>query len=168
VRTLVTGRTLTLPTRRPDLAASSDRVRCNPASASSAQPGAPALAAVDGSPATDWESASVRATLTTRIAGLAAPIGTITLRWGRQWPAAPAPNVPPPPGPVIVLRPASYAVLVSSNGRTWRRVAFVTGHHGRALDTLHLHGVRARFVRIKLTAPSSCKLPMLQELTAAR
>jgi trehalose/maltose hydrolase-like predicted phosphorylase len=168
VRRVSRGHALMLTTRRPDLIASSDLVRCNPVTASSSQPGAPALAAVDGSSATDWEPTSVRSTLTARIAGLASPIRTVTLRWGRQWPAAPAPNVPPPPTPVIVLRPVSYAVLVSNNGHSWRRVAIVSGHAGRVLDTLHLNGVKARFVRIRVRAASSKKLPMLQELTATR
>jgi trehalose/maltose hydrolase-like predicted phosphorylase len=166
-RTLVPGRTLRLPTRRPDLTATTDLVRCSHPVASSSQPGAPALAAVDGSPATDWEPATTQATLTTRIRGLAATVRTLTLRWGRQWPGVPAPNVPPPPGPVVVLRPASYSVLVSRNGRSWRRVAFVTGPSTRVLDTLHLRGAVARLVRIRLTAASSSKLPMLDELTVS-
>jgi trehalose/maltose hydrolase-like predicted phosphorylase len=168
VRTVTQGHALTMPTRRPDLIASSDLVRCGRASASSTQPGAPALAAVDGSPATDWEPKSVHSTLTAPVRGLAAPIRTVTLSWGRQWPTAPAPNVPPPPTPVIVLRPASYSVLVSSNGRRWRRVAVLSGRAGRVVDTLHLHGVRARFVRIRVTATSTTQLPMLDELTATR
>ena len=97
---------------------------------------------------------------------VALKLRTITLRWGRQWPVAPGPNIPPPPAPVTVLRPASYAVFVSSNGHSWRRVAFVNGHAGRVLDTVHLNGVKARFVRVRLTAPSSTKFPLLQELTA--
>jgi trehalose/maltose hydrolase-like predicted phosphorylase len=168
VRLVSAGRALTLPTRRPDLAPSNDLVRCGTVTASSAQPGAPALAAVDGSPATDWEPASVDSTLTAPIARGGAPIRTITLRWGRQWPPAPAPNVPPPPGPVTVLRPASYSVLVSNNGETWRQVAAVSGHDGQALDTLHLGDVRARFVRIALTATSATSLPQLDELTVKR
>ena len=68
VRLVSAGRALTLPTRRPDLAPSNDLVRCGTVTASSAQPGAPALAAVDGSPATDWEPASVDSTLTAPIA----------------------------------------------------------------------------------------------------
>ena len=107
----------------------------------------------------------MHATLIARTEGLATPIRTVTLRWGRQWPPSPAPNVPPPPAPVTVLLPASYSVLVSSNGRSWRRVAVVSGHSGQVLDTLHLHGVRARFVKVRITASSSQKLPMLQELT---
>ena len=168
VRLVSASRALTLPTRRPDLAPSNDLVRCGTVTASSAQPGAPALAAVDGSPATDWEPASVDSTLTAPIARGGAPIRTITLRWGQQWPPAPAPNVPPPPGPVTVLRPASYSVLVSNNGETWRQVAAVSGQDGQALDTLHLSDVRARFVRIALTATSATSLPQLDELTVKR
>jgi len=168
VRTVTQGQSLTLATRRPDLAPSSDLVRCGAATASSAQPGAPALAGVDGSPATDWEPTSVNSTLTAPIASPGLPINTVTLRWGQQWPPAPAPNVPPPPGPVTVLRPASYSVLVSNNGRTWRQVASVSGHDGQVLDTLHLSGVRARFIRVALTATSTTSLPMLDELTATR
>ena len=167
-RLLTRGHPLTLITRRPDLTASSDLVRCGHVVASNSQPGAPALAAIDGSPATDWEPAGVHATLTAPVQGLAGTIRTITLRWGRQWPAAPGPNIPPPPGPVTVLRPASYSVFVSNNGRTWRRVAFVRGHAGRVLDTIHLKGAKARFVRLRLTAPGAKKLPMLDELTVSR
>ncbi|HUA06404.1 MAG TPA: glycosyl hydrolase family 65 protein [Solirubrobacteraceae bacterium] len=162
---LTSGHPLTLITRRPDLTGSSDLVRCGRVVASTSQPGAPALAAIDGSPATDWEPAAVHATLTAPVQGLAGTVGKITLRWGRQWPASPAPNVPPPPGPVTVLRPASYSVFVSNNGHSWRRVAVVSGRAGRVLDTIKLNRVKARFVRIRLTAQSSKKLPMLQELT---
>jgi trehalose/maltose hydrolase-like predicted phosphorylase len=162
------GHPLTLITRRPDLTGSSDLVRCGRVVASSSQPGAPALAAVDGSPATDWEPAAVHATLNAPVEGLAATVRTVTLRWGRQWPGPPAPNVPPPPGPVTVLRPASYSVFVSGNGRSWRRVAFVSGHAGRVLDTIHIKGVKARFVRIRVTASSAKVLPMLEELTVNR
>jgi trehalose/maltose hydrolase-like predicted phosphorylase len=165
LRTVRRGHPLKLATRRPDLAATNDLVRCGRVASTSAQPGAPALAAVDGSPATDWEPATVHASLTARLRPLAGRIRTVTLRWGRQWPAVPGPNIPPPPGPVVVLRPASYSVQVSSNGRAWRTVAFVHGR-SRVLDTVHLrHGVKARFVRIRVTAESSTKLPMLEELT---
>jgi len=163
VRVVRRDRGLTLPTRRPDLSAGTDLVRCTHAVATSSQPGAPALAAIDGSPATDWEPATVHATLTALVQPLAPAIRTITLRWGRLWPGPPAPNVPPPPGPVTVLRPSSYVVQVSSNGHTWRTVARV---HGRAgvLDTLHLKAVKARFIRLRLTAPDAKQLTLLEEL----
>jgi trehalose/maltose hydrolase-like predicted phosphorylase len=165
MRTVRRGHPLTLATRRPDVTTTSDLVRCGHATATSSQPGAPALAAVDGSPATDWEPASVHASLTAPLRPLAAPISAISLRWGRQWPAVPGPNIPPPPGPVVVLRPASYSVQVSSNRRTWRTVARVRGRAG-VFDTVHLkHVVKARFVRIRVTAASATRLPMLDELT---
>jgi trehalose/maltose hydrolase-like predicted phosphorylase len=159
------GHAVTLPTRRPDLTASGDLVRCGHARASSSAPGAPALAAVDGSTATDWQPMKEHATLTAPLAPLAGPIRTISLRWGRQWPPVPGPNIPPPPGPVVVLRPLRYSVQVSTNGRTWRTVARIGRRRG-ALDTVRLPGgVKARFVRIKVTAAGAKKLPMLDELT---
>jgi hypothetical protein len=155
-----------LATRRPDATPTFDVARCGRVRASSSAPGAPALAAVDGSPATDWQPATVHATLTAPIAPLTGRARTITLRWGRLWPSAPAPNVPPPPGPVKVLRPAGYSVQVSSNGRTWRTVARF-GRRSGVLDFVHVRGsARVRFVRIRLTAPSASKLPELDELTA--
>ncbi|MFZ0089712.1 MAG: hypothetical protein WAL63_09415 [Solirubrobacteraceae bacterium] len=60
-RTVIPGHSLTLATARPDLRPTADAVRCRAATATSAQPGAPALAAVDGSPATDWGPATLPA-----------------------------------------------------------------------------------------------------------
>jgi hypothetical protein len=122
---------------------------------------------VDGSPATDWQPATVHATLTAAIAPLSGRVRTIALRWGRLWPGAPAPNVPPPPGPVKVLRPSVYTVQVSTNGRTWRTVARF-GRRGGVLDTVHVPGRagKLRFVRLRVTAPSAKTLPELDELTA--
>ncbi|MBV9604775.1 MAG: hypothetical protein JO027_06700 [Solirubrobacterales bacterium] len=162
------GHALALSTRRPDLTATRDLVRCGRVSASSSAAGAPALAAVDGSPATDWEPAAVHATLTAALAPLSGPVRTVTLRWARLWPGASAPNVPPPPGPVTVLRPSSYVVQVSNNGRRWHTVARV-GMRPGVLDTVHVRGragAKVRYVRIRVTAPSATKLPELDELTA--
>src|SRR5207253_1781773 len=87
-RRLTRAHALTLPTARPDLAPSSDVVRCGPASASSALPGAPALAAVDGSSGTDWQPARLPATVTVTAAvhGGSPRLRKATLRWGRAWP----------------------------------------------------------------------------------
>ena len=128
--------------------------------------GAPALAAVDGSPATDWEPATVHSTLTARIAGLAAPIGTVTLRWGRAVADRPCAEHAAAAGAGDRAPARELLGACVDNGRRWRRVAVVSGHAGQVLDTLHLHGVRARFVRIRVTAASATKLPMLEELTA--
>jgi trehalose/maltose hydrolase-like predicted phosphorylase len=164
-RSLRTGGTLRLATRRPDLVPTADALRCGAPAASSAQPGAPALAAVDGSPATDWQPASVPATLTAPVANGAHVLRTASVRWGREWPPAPAPNVPPPPGPVKTLRASSYQLLVSRDGHSWRVLKTVTRTSG-TLDVLHFPATRARFVRVQITASSSSTPPMLEELTA--
>jgi trehalose/maltose hydrolase-like predicted phosphorylase len=165
VRILPAGQTLTLATRRPDLTASRDVVRCGLASATSAQPGAPALAAVDGSPATDWQPVSLPATLTVGLRDGFRSVHTATLRWGQQWPPAPGPNIPPPPGPVTTLRASDYTLLVSRNGVTWHTVAGVSGRTTGTLDVLHFPSVNARFVQVRISAATGASPPMLDELT---
>ncbi|MDQ6819122.1 MAG: discoidin domain-containing protein [Actinomycetota bacterium] len=162
--TVTVGHPARILTRRPDLLRTADAVRCAGTTASSFQPGASPLAAVDGSPATDWQPATLPARLT-----VALPAGLRTLRhamvrWGQQWPPAPGPNIPPPPGPVITLRASSYMLLVSTDGLTWRRVATVSGRGSGTVDTLRFKPVRARFVRVDITAATGSSPPMLQEL----
>ncbi|HET6869102.1 MAG TPA: glycosyl hydrolase family 65 protein, partial [Solirubrobacteraceae bacterium] len=166
VRMVRRGHALTLTTRRPDETHTRDLTRCGRVRTSSSAPGAPALAAVDGSQATDWQPNAVHATLIAPVAPLAGRVRTITVRWGRMWPPAPGPNVPPPPSPVTVLRPSSYSVQVSRNGRTWRTVARFS-HRPGVLDTVHVRGgAKVRFVRVRVTAASAKTLPELDELTA--
>jgi hypothetical protein len=179
-RTVSIGHNVTISTARPDLTATGDALRCQPGTSSSAQPGAPALAAVDGSPATDWQPVSVPASVTAPTRAAHRTIGRVVVQWGRLWPAAPKPNVPPPARPVRTLRPGAYMVQVSANGRRWLTVATVTGHRNRATDTFTFPKVKARFVRVKITKGTGIsvketindkketvpQMPMLQELTA--
>ena len=166
-RRLRAGHALTINTRRPDLTKTSDVVRCGAASASSSQPGAPPLAAVDGSPATDWQPMSLPATLTLPVKGKARSVHTATLTWGEKFPGAPGPNIPPPPGPVTILRATSYEIQVSTDGRSWRTVATVSGRTDGTVDTVTFASTRARFIRAQLTASGSgYDQPMLEELTA--
>jgi len=176
-RTARTGMPLTiatLPSQRP---AGSDALRCHAASASSSAPGAPPLAAVDGSSATDWQPAAVPATLSAPTGDAARPITEVTVRWGRMWPAVVTQNVHPKPGPVYTLRARRYAVELDAGGR-WRTVATVASRSERSVDLVHIPATRARAVRIRLlsgtgvrtvktvTAPSTPVLPMIEELTA--
>jgi trehalose/maltose hydrolase-like predicted phosphorylase len=154
-----------IPTRRPDLTTTTDLVRCARARADTAQPSGPPLAAVDGSPATDWQPLSVPATLTVPVQGGGQQINKATLRWGQQWPPAPAPNVPPPPGPITTLRASTYALQVSSDGQSWRTVATVTGRSTGTVDVLRFPATSARFVRVQITTATGTLPPMLQELT---
>jgi trehalose/maltose hydrolase-like predicted phosphorylase len=161
--TVTTGGTLTVPTRRPDLTPTNDVVRCQAASATSSQPGAPPLAAVDGSPATDWQPAAVPATLTSPVQGAPQTVRTATVVWGEQWPPPPGPNMPPPPGPVTVLRPSKYKVLVSADAKSWRTVATVNSVTGTT-DVLRFPATPASFVRLEVDSSGTPTPPMLEEL----
>ncbi|MFC7470594.1 discoidin domain-containing protein [Actinomadura keratinilytica] len=101
--TLGSGAPLTLKTRRPDLAPTSDPARCAPVRASSEEPGLYAEAAVDGAGATVWSPAP-DATTATLTAELASPtrVASVTPQWA--------------------VEPASYQVEVSADGRSWQGV----------------------------------------------
>jgi Glycosyl hydrolase family 65 central catalytic domain/F5/8 type C domain/Glycosyl hydrolase family 65, C-terminal domain len=163
-RTVAQGATLTVTTGRPDLAPTTDLVRCQPATASSAQPGADPLAAVDGSPATGWQPTQITASLDVPLAHEAA-IGRATLVWGQQWPGPPGPNIHPPPGPVQTLRASSYDLVASADGRNWTVVASVTGRTSGTRDVLTFPPVHARYVGIRITAATNNTPPILEELT---
>ena len=137
-RVVQAGHPVTVTTARPDLTQTRDRVRCGAARATSAAPGAPALAAVDGSAATDWEPTALPATLTVPVRGRH-KLRRVVLVWGRQWPTQPHPNIHPPAHPVIVRRATRYTVAVSTSGRRWRRLALVEFRHG-ITDTVALPG----------------------------
>jgi hypothetical protein len=127
-QTLSPGRSLKLRTARPDLDRARDAVGCQTAKASTAAPGAPALAAVDGSPATDWQPAKLPATLTMPTHPGRRIVSRVTVLWGRESAARPqTPNVPPPLGPVKMLRASSYTLQASANGRCWQTIASVHG-----------------------------------------
>jgi len=91
-----------------DRTPTTDLIRCQSAQASGNQPGAGPLVAVDGSPATGWRPTQLIASLNVPLA-FQQTISKVTVGWGRQWPPAPAPDVPLPPGPVQTLRAASRA-----------------------------------------------------------
>ncbi|MER5358061.1 discoidin domain-containing protein [Streptomyces sp. NPDC002785] len=96
---LLTG-TLTLPTRRPDLARTADAARCRPTTATSETPGLYAAAAVDGSPATAWSPNGATGTLTVDL-GRAAPVTSIEPEW-------------------TDARFSSYRLETSVNGTDWQ------------------------------------------------
>ena len=163
--TVTPGHPALIATRRPDLTPTADVIRCGTATASSSQPGAPPLAAADGSTATDWQPVKLPATVTVS-GGAVRRVQRLTVLWGRQWPPQPKPNVHPPAGPVTVLRATRYTIQISRDGRHWRTVARVSDRRHGLLDTFALRPVRARFVRLHMTQASSKKTePMVQELT---
>jgi trehalose/maltose hydrolase-like predicted phosphorylase len=160
------GQPLMIPTRRPDLRPTSDVLRCAHARATSTAPGAIPLAGVDGSPATDWQPRSLPARWTVALHA-ARTIDSATVRWGRMWPGPPGPNVPPPPAPVVTLRPTAYNLMVSKNGQTWDTVARVRNTTNRTRDVLTFPAVGVKYVRLRvIRSPSGVPKPMLEEVRA--
>ncbi|MEE1771377.1 discoidin domain-containing protein [Streptomyces sp. JV185] len=96
---LLTG-TLTLPTRRPDLARTTDAARCRPATATSESPGLYAAAAVDGSPATAWSPEGATGALTVDLERASA-VTSAEPEW-------------------TDVRPSSYALETSADGTHWQ------------------------------------------------
>jgi trehalose/maltose hydrolase-like predicted phosphorylase len=159
------GKPLTLPTRRPDLTHTEDPLRCVSAQASSAAPGGPALAAVDGSPATQWEPTSVPATLTVPLHRVA-HLDQATVRWGQAWQPPPKPNVHPPAKPVESRRATSYVLLGSRDGRRWKTLARVKGRKAGIVDKLRFAAAEVRYLRLKEIAATGGEPPLLEELSA--
>jgi trehalose/maltose hydrolase-like predicted phosphorylase len=157
--------------------AGTDPLLCGAASASNTAPGAPTLAAVDGSTATDWQPAKLPATLTAPLTG-PRTLSSVTVHWGRAWPPVLKPNVHPKPGPVQTLRARDYGVQIrAGDDGTWTTVATVRTQSPRLTDTIAFPATRVSAVRLRLiggtgartvktkTVPSAPILPMVQELT---
>jgi trehalose/maltose hydrolase-like predicted phosphorylase len=157
------GAPLTITTHRPDLAPTTNPLRCQAAMASSAHAGAPALAAVDGSPATDWEPTSLPAKLTVPLGG-AHTVSGATLRWGQTWPPAPKPNVHPPAKPVTPRRATAYVLEGSLECATWQRLASVKDRAKGTVDHLHFAPTKVRFLRLKENAATEGEPPLLEEI----
>ncbi|MGY0492021.1 discoidin domain-containing protein [Streptomyces sp. WG-D5] len=104
-RKTVTGAGLTLPTRRPDLAPTTDAARCKPAEATSEEAGQYAGAAVDGNPATTWRPAKPGASLTVDLGGIR-PVHRVEVAGAEE-----------------------FRLETSTDGKTW--VPFEAGAPGR-------------------------------------
>ena len=164
------GHPLAVPTRRPDLAPTDDPLRCTAASATSTEPGAPALAAVDGSPSTQWQAESLPASLTVPLHG-AHRIDGATVRWGHAWQPAPKPNVHPPAKPVLTRRATDYVLLGSRDGSEWKPLAKVSGRSRGTVDHLNCVPNSVGYVRLAVTAATKGvegreEPPLLEELEA--
>jgi trehalose/maltose hydrolase-like predicted phosphorylase len=146
-RTLSTGAPVSLPTRIVGPTAE-NLARCRPASATDADPSAPAAAAVDGSPATAWTSDADPATPSALTVRLAAPatIARATATWQEARPLGP------------------YRLQLRSAG-AWRTVALVRAGEGD-VDTIAFAPRVADAVRVRLPATRlGGENPRLAELT---
>ncbi|MFD6157738.1 discoidin domain-containing protein [Nocardia sp. NPDC060256] len=129
---------LSVKTRRPDLAPTDNLARCKSVSASSAEPGRYAEAAVDGSIATGWAPDADRGTLTVDL-GTETPVGRILPHWSDPAPTAPT-------------------VSVSPDNKAWTAVTV-----DPATGTL-ASPISARYVRLDIAAADPTVHPGLREL----
>jgi len=136
------GSPLTLKTRRPDLVPTDNAARCQPAAASSEEPGMYSEAAVDGSVATIWApgdtSGSLRVDLGRKIL-----VSRITPHW-------------------TDALPSTYQILTSTDGT--RRTPAPPADASGNLQ----HPVNARYVRVDLTRAASGARTGIRELQVIR
>ncbi|MEU7138019.1 discoidin domain-containing protein [Nocardia sp. NPDC046473] len=132
---------LSVKTRRPDLTSTDNLARCKSVSASSAEPGRYAEAAVDGSIATGWAPDADRGTLTVDL-GAETSVGRILPHWSDPAPTAPS-------------------VSVSPDNKTWTAVTV-----DPATGTL-ASPISARYIRLDIAAADPTVHPGLRELEIA-
>jgi hypothetical protein len=126
VRLVGPGTTLRVNTRETATAPTSDLARCQPVSASSADPSYPAVAAIDGTDGTWWQAARRGATLTIDL-GKVTPVSQIEIRTPSSTTA--------------------YTVQASADGKHW--LTIVSQDHTALSTTTHavLPAANARYIR---------------------
>jgi hypothetical protein len=146
-KTVQPGVPLIIPTRRSDLQPTENLARCRQITATSSLPGSPAVAAVDGSPATAWVAAEARASLTVDLANQVA-VGEIKVARGSR-------------------EPFPYSVQTSPDGAHWKTVAHApataTGSDA-GTDDLTFPPVQARLLRLVFEGAGDAKPPTIAEL----
>jgi trehalose/maltose hydrolase-like predicted phosphorylase len=146
-KTVEPGETVTIPTRRSDLQPTDNLARCKPVTASSSQPGSPAVAAVDGIPATAWVAADAKAML---IVDLEKPTEIASVRVVRG-----------------SREPSPYSVEISIDGTHWKSVANAPATapgSGAGTDELAFAPVEAREVRLVFAGATGAKPPTIAEI----
>jgi trehalose/maltose hydrolase-like predicted phosphorylase len=141
--TVSSGRSMTLPTRRPDLQPSSDLARCQAASASSYVAGDEPVAAVDGSTATPWEATAPQATLTVKLAKRRTVNGVTVTRGSSS--------------------PFGYSVETSSDASNWRVVATAPATSS-GVDHFTFGPTQAQYVRLDFPGATGATNPTVDEL----
>ena len=140
-RALAPGAPLVLPTRRPDLTATSDVARCKPTTADPAT-AEPSEAAADGTDITQWIGPTSDASIKVDL-GTAVPLGQIMVT------RSPVTTFASTTGGKGVTKPtvsAGERVEASADGATWRTVATVSSP--TLADTVSGDGQPARYVRL--------------------
>jgi len=141
-QTVRRGSSITLPTRRPDTTPTTDVARCGDVTSSSADLSYPAVAAVDGSAATQWKATSPAATLTVDL-GKAQSVRHVTVVAGGS-------------------STTPYTVRASSDGKRWTTLGSVAASADPE-STLDVKATRARYVQYQAADGVT---PSVQSLSA--
>ena len=142
--TVATGQSITIPTRRPDLQATTDLARCQTVTASSYVPGDEPVAAVDGSTATPWIATGPTATLTVQLAKPATISSVTVTRSGTG--------------------SYGYNVETSTDGTTWHTVGTAPATSTRT-DTITFSPTQAQYVRLDFPGGASAGTPEIAEVS---
>jgi trehalose/maltose hydrolase-like predicted phosphorylase len=142
--TVGAGSTLSIPTRRPDLALTTNVARCKPATATSEESGMYPEAAVDGSRATIWAlSPTANSGSLTVDLGARTQISGVTVQW-------------------TDTRPAASSIQTSLDGSTWTNAPPIdkTGNFRQPVE--------ARYLRINVTKASGADRTGIREVVATK
>jgi len=140
-QTVATGATLSVATRRPDLAPTFDLARCAPVTASSADVSYPAVAAVDGSAATQWRPTSAGASLTVDL-GSVRTVRRVTVVSGTG-------------------RTTGYTLEGSTDASTWRSIGTV-GAGSDPTSSVVVAPTDVRYVRYTAAAGTTPQVASLE------
>jgi trehalose/maltose hydrolase-like predicted phosphorylase len=146
-QTVGQGRSITIPTRRPDLQPTKDLARCQRVSASSFVPGDDPVAAVDGSTATAWVATDPQATLTVQLAKRATLTSATITRGGS-------------------FGPFGYRLETSTDGSNWHVVATAPATSS-GVDQFRFAPTQALFVRLSFPGGAGAAAPDIDELTVS-
>jgi trehalose/maltose hydrolase-like predicted phosphorylase len=144
IQNIGSGSSLSIPTRRPDLAPTTNVARCRPATASSEESGMYAEAAVDGSEATFWapDPTAGGGNLTVDL-GARTKISGIAVDW-------------------TDALPASSSIQVSLDGNKW-----TSAPPADASGKLR-NPVEARYVRVNMTVASGAPRTGIREVSVTK
>jgi trehalose/maltose hydrolase-like predicted phosphorylase len=138
---------LLITTRRSDLQPTDNLARCRPVRASSSLPGSPAVAAVDGIPATAWVAAEAHAEFTIQLT-TAATVGSVGVALGNS-------------------APLEYSVKLSMDRSHWTTVAETSSRppvSGDRTQVLEFAPTVARFVRLVFPGNGDAQPPNITEI----
>lgn len=145
--TVQPGSPLFISTRRSDLQTSDNLARCRPVTASSSLPGSPAVAAVDGIPATAWVAREAHAEFTIQLSN-SAKLSSVAVVRGTP-------------------KPLHYSVELSTDRTHWTSVGEASGLLSGTTETtqeLRFAPRAARYVRLVFPGIGDAQPPNITEI----